>query len=448
MAESKIKEKFSEICCKVIESVTEGVIAVDLDNRIRFFNQAAEKITGFSREEALQSYCFDILRTNICQGLCVLEETLRRKQGIVNMPAIIINKDGKEVPVSISTSLLYDDAEKVIGGIETFRDLSVEEALRKEIKKSYTFQHMVSKNVEMQKIFSILPDIAESGVPVLIEGESGTGKELVARAIHDLSPVRQGPFVEINCAAIPETLLESEFFGYVKGAFTDAKNDKHGRIFMADGGTLFLDEIGELPQPLQAKLLRVIEDKELTPLGAVKPIKVNVRFVAATNRDLSKMMEAGTFRKDLYFRLNVAKIELPPLKKRREDIPLLIENFIEKLNLLRKKNIAGVSSEVVSILMRYAFPGNVRELENILEFASILCKGRIIEKEHLPRELLESLPNNVAGEEMPLSPIEEAEAKILRRLLERYGNRTRVAKEIGVSRTTLWRKLKRYGIED
>ncbi|MBW1659720.1 MAG: sigma 54-interacting transcriptional regulator, partial [Deltaproteobacteria bacterium] len=204
----------------------------------------------------------------------------------------------------------------------------------------------------------------------------------------------------------------------------------------------------ELPQPLQAKLLRVIEDRELTPLGAVKPIKVNVRFVAATNRDLSKMMEAGTFRKDLYFRLDVAKIKLPPLRERREDIPLLIEHSIEKLNLLRKRNIAGVSPEVVSILMRYAFPGNVRELENILEFASILCKGRIIEKEHLPRELLESLPNDVADEGPPLSPLEEAEAKTLRRLLERYRNRSRVAKEIGVSRTTLWRKLKRYGIED
>ena len=426
--------------------MAEGVIAVDLNHKIHFFNHAAEKITGFSREEALGSYCFDILRSNICQGLCVLDETLRLNQGVVNKPAIIINKKGKETPVSISTSPLIDDTGDVIGGIETFRDLSVEEALRKEIKKSYTFENMISKNVEMQRIFSILPDIAESGVPVLIQGESGTGKELVARAIHDLSPMREGPFVEINCAAIPDTLLESEFFGYVKGAFTDARMDKHGRIFLADGGTLFLDEIGELPPPLQAKLLRVIEDRELTPLGAVKPIKVNVRFVSATNRDLSMMMDHGLFRKDLYFRLDVAKVVLPPLRERREDIPLLVDYFIEKLNFMRNKDIAGVSSEVISTLMRYSFPGNVRELENILEYAFILCKGKIIEMEHLPEELLEKVSLNGSEEAFPLSPLEKAEAQMIQKLIEQHGSKTKVAKILGISRTTLWRKLKQYGL--
>ncbi len=443
-----VKEKFSEICCKVIESVTEGVIAVDLSHKIHFFNQAAEKVTGFSREEAMGSYCFDILLSNICQGLCVLDETLRLKQGVVNKPAIIINKKGKEIPVSISTSLLTDETGQVIGGIETFRDLSVEETLRREIQKSYTFENMISKNVEMQKIFSILPDVAESGVPVLIQGESGTGKELVARAIHDLSPVREGPFVEINCAAIPDTLLESEFSGYVKGAFTDARMDKHGRIFLADGGTLFLDEIGELPTPLQAKLLRVIEDRELTPLGAVKPIKVNVRFVSATNRDLSMMIDQGLFRKDLYFRLNVAKVTLPPLRERREDIPLLIDYFIEKLNVVRKKDIAGVSPEVLTILMHYPFPGNVRELENILEYAFILCKGKIIETEHLPKELLEKVPLDQAVDTRSLSPLERSEAQTIQELLGRLGSKTEVAKELGISRVTLWRKLKRFGLTD
>ncbi len=448
MARSTVKEKFGEICCKVIESVAEGVIAVDLHNKIHFFNHAAEKMTGFTREEALDSYCFDILRTNICQSLCVLDETRRLHRGVVNRSAIIINKFGKEVPVSISTALLYDDEGKVIGGIETFRDLSVEEALRREIERTYSFENMISKNVEMQRIFSILPDIAESGVPVLIQGESGTGKELVARAIHDLSPVRKGPFVEINCAAIPDTLLESEFFGYVRGAFTDAKVDKHGRIFMADGGTLFLDEIGELPQSLQAKLLRVIEDRELTPLGAVKPVKVNVRFVSATNRDLNVMMEEGLFRKDLYFRLDVAKVVLPPLRERREDIPLLVDHFIEKLNLIRKKEIAGVSSDVISILMRYPFPGNVRELENILEYAFILCKGRIIETEHLPEELLAKVPLDNDQGVRPLSPLEEAEAQTLQRLLNEHGSKTKVARILGISRATLWRRMKRYGLTD
>ncbi len=446
MTKSTVREKFNEICCKVIDNVAEGVIAVDLRSRIHFFNRAAEKITGFSRELALENYCFDILRSNICQRGCILEETLRLNQGVVNRSAIVINREGREVPVSISTSLLHDDAGKILGVIATFRDLSVEEALRKEIEKTYSFENMISKNVEMQRIFAILPDIAESGVPVLIQGESGTGKELVARAIHDLSSVREGPFVEINCAAIPETLLESEFFGYVKGAFTDAKKDKQGRIRLADGGTLFLDEIGELPPSLQAKLLRVIEDRELTPLGAVRPVKVDVRFVAATNQDLLRMMEEGQFRKDLYFRLDVAKILLPPLRERREDLSLLIDHFIEKLNLLRKKQIAGVSSDVISILMRYSFPGNVRELENILEYAFILCKGRIIEVEHLPRELFSQVHPEDPRAIPPLSPLEEAEARTLQTLLQQHRNREKVAKLLGISRTTLWRKMKRYGL--
>jgi len=446
LARSDVEDRFREICCIVIESVAEGVIAIDLNNKIQFLNHAAEKITGFDRDEAVGNYCFDILRSNICQKLCVLEETLSSRQGVINKPAIIINKHGKEIPVSVSTSILYDDDGEIIGGIETFRDLSVEEALRREIKKAYAFENMVSKNVEMQRIFSILPDIAESGVPVLIQGESGTGKELVARAIHDLSAVREGPFVEINCAAIPDTLLESEFFGYVKGAFTDAKSDKRGRILMADGGTLFLDEIGELPQPLQAKLLRVIEDRELTPVGGVKPIKVSVRFVAATNRNLALMIEEGSFRKDLYFRLDVAKISLPPLRERREDIPLLIDYFIEKLNVLRKKTIAGVSSDVMSILMQYPFTGNVRELENALEYAFILCKGGIIEKEYLPQDLLETARHLDGGEKRDLTPLEAAEANTISKLLNRHRNMTEVAKILGISRTTLWRKVKRYRI--
>ncbi len=443
-----VDEKFSKICCKVIESVAEGVIAVDLNKKIHFFNKSAEDITGFSRDVALGSFCFDILRSNICQRLCILEETLRLKKSVVNKPAIIINKSGKEIPVSISTSLLFDDEGKIIGGIETFRDLSVEEALRKEIEKTYTFENMVSKNAEMQRIFSILPDIAESGVPVLIQGESGTGKELVARAIHNLSNVSKGPFVEINCAAIPETLLESEFFGYAKGAFTDAKRDKSGRILMADGGTLFLDEIGELPTSLQAKLLRVLEDSELTPLGSLKPIKVKVRVVSATNQDLTGMMEKGLFRKDLYYRLDVAKIELPPLRDRKEDVPLLIDYFIEKLNILRKRSIAGVSSEVISALMHYSFPGNVRELENILDYCFILCKGKIIESEHLPRELLEKFPTQ--GEVAPnlLSPLDEAESLTIRTLLQQHKSKTKVAKILNISRTTLWRKMKQYGINE
>jgi PAS domain S-box-containing protein len=431
----------------ILDSVADGVFTINEKGEITFFNRAAEQITGFTKEEALGHNCFDIFRANICQTNCALKQTVNTGKEIINLPINIINKDGKEIPISISTAVLRDENGKMIGGVETFRDLSTIEELKKELRQQYTFQDIVSKNHVIQEIFQILPDIAESDSTVLIQGPSGSGKELFAKAIHNLSLRKDNPFIKVNCGALPDNLLESELFGYVKGAFTDAKKDKPGRFALADGGTIFLDEIGDMSPALQVKLLRVLQDKEYEPLGGTSTVKVDVRIVAATNKDLVTLVQSREFRDDLYYRLNVMEIDLPPLVRRREDISLLVERFVEKFNLKTGKNLSGVSHEVMSFFMRYDFPGNVRELENILEHAFVMCKGDVIELRHLPSELIERSKETLLEEKEVDRPLQRAEAESIRKALERNrGNRLRTARELGIDRTTLWRKIKRYGI--
>ena len=431
----------------ILDSVADGVFAINEKGEITFFNRAAEEITGFTKEEAMGHNCFDIFRANICQTNCALKQTVNTGKEIINLPINIINKDGKEIPISISTAVLRDERGKIIGGVETFRDLSAIEELKKELRQQYTFQDIVSKNHTIQEIFQILPDIAESDSTVLIQGPSGSGKELFAKAIHHLSLRKDQPFVKVNCGALPDNLLESELFGYVKGAFTDAKKDKPGRFSLANGGTIFLDEIGDMSPALQVKLLRVLQDREYEPLGGTSTAKVDVRVVAATNKDLSTLVRSRQFRDDLYYRLNVVKIDLPPLSRRREDIPLLVENFVEKFNLKKGKNLSGVSDEVIAFLMGYGFPGNVRELENIIEHAFVMCKGEMIELRHLPPELIESSKETILSEKEVSKPLQTAEAEAIRKALERNkGNRLRTSRELGINRSTLWRKIKRYGI--
>jgi len=370
---------------------------------------------------------------------------------------VILTKEGVERPISISTAILRDEKGKMIGGVETFRDLSAIEELRKELADHYTFYDIISKNHLILRIFGILPDIAESDSTVLIEGPSGSGKELFAKAIHQLSKRRDGPFVAVNCGALPDTLLESELFGYVKGAFTGADRDKPGRFALADGGTLLLDEIADVSPALQVKLLRVLQEHRYEPLGSSVPQQANVRIIAASNRDLGELVENGAFRRDLFYRINVVRIELPPLSQRREDIPLLVEHFIRRFNARRGRDISGVSDAVMNILMRHDFPGNVRELENIIEHAFVLCRSGVIQPEHLPRELLgDSGGNGVdvsfiggtsADNASAGSPLDTAEAEAVRNALERCnGNRTEAARLLGVSRSTLWRKITRYQI--
>jgi PAS domain S-box-containing protein len=432
----------------IFDSVADGVFTINKDRVITSFNRAAEKITGISREEAIGHYCYDVLRANICQTSCALEKTIETGEQIVNLPVNVLNSEGEEVPISISTAVLRDEKGKVIGGVETFRDLSAIEELKKRLARQYTFEDIISTSHEIQKIFNILPEIAESDSTVLIQGPSGSGKELFARAIHNLSKRRKRPYIVVNCGSLPDTLLESELFGYIKGAFTDAKKDKPGRFALAEGGTIFLDEIGSISPALQVRLLRVLQEKEYEPLGATVPLKADIRVVAATNKNLTDLVKAGALRDDLYYRLNVIKIELPPLKQRREDIPLLIEHFIRTFNYKMGKNISGVSSDVLDFLMSYDFPGNIRELENIIEHAFVLCRGALIEIDHLPKELIKGFrPRSREGKKLP-SRFQKAEAEVIVETLQKYkGHRDKTAQELGIDKSTLWRKMKKFGIK-
>ena len=430
----------------ILDSIADGVFTVDESWRITSFNRAAEKITGIPREEAIGSPCCDVFKASICEGECALKRTIETGRPIINKTIYIIDAHAERVPISISTALLKDNLGRTIGGVETFRDLSVIENLRKELTREYTFEDIISKNHQMRSLFDIMPEVAESDSTALIEGESGTGKELFARAIHNLSPRRRKRMVTVNCGALPDTLLESELFGHKAGAFTDAKKDKPGKFALAEGGTVFLDEIGDVSPALQVRLLRFLQEKTYEPLGGVEPITANVRVVAATNKNLEELVQEGTFRQDLYYRINVVKLALPPLRERMKDVPLLADHLITRFNRLRGKDIEGASPEVMAILMDHDFPGNVRELENIIEHAFVLCRGNMILPEHLPQNLR---PETGGVSSSPTaSSIREVEARFIEDALRRNnGNRAATARALGMHKTTLWRKMKRYGIE-
>lgn len=437
----------------ILESISEGVFTIDSEWRITCFNKAAENITGFRWGEAIGHKGYEVMHANRCETGCLLQETLQTGKDHFDQIVNIINRQGQKIPLSIRTSVLKDEEGKAIGGVVTFRDLSTVEELRKEILNQYTFQDIISKNKEILKIFTILPDIAESESTVLIEGPSGSGKELFARAIHALSPRKNRPLVIVNCGALPETLLESELFGYVKGAFTDAKKDKPGRFALAEGGTIFLDEIGDLSLLMQVKILRILQDKVYEPWGGTVPQKADVRIIAATNKSLSEMVKQGSFREDLFYRLNVVKISLPPLARRRENIPLLVDHFLHRLNIKQGKKILEVHPEVMDLLMAYDFPGNIRELENILEYASILCHGPEIQLAHLPTDFLRAMKRQPPPAESPASPpslplLRRTEAQIIIETLHKNkGNRQKTAQELGIHKSTLWRKMKHLGIK-
>ncbi len=428
----------------ILNSVADGVFTVDESMRITSYNRAAEEITGFTYEEAIGRPCYDIFRTNICFSACPVKEALESGGPVINREVDIVSKDNRKVPISVSASVLRNSEGTPIGGVETFRDHSLIHALKKEIEKKYTFKDLVSRNPAMRRLFDVMPDIAASEATVLLRGESGTGKELFARAIHALSPRRDGPLVVVNCGALPEPLLEAEIFGARRGAYTGSVENRPGRLEMASGGTLFLDEIGDLPLPLQVKLLRVLENLEYQALGARDSQKADVRFLAATNCDLEAKVEEGSFRRDLFFRINVVALQIPPLRERREDIPLLIDIFLDRLNRTYGKKIRGVSAEALQVLLSYDFPGNVRELLNLMEQTIILCKGGEITLEHLPTDFLgtQKIQAKVAS-----SNKEAITKRFITELLERHdGNRTKVARELGVDRTTLWRWMKKFDL--
>ena len=440
------RKSYTEI---ILDSIADGVFTVDSQWRITSFNKAAEKITGIMAKEALGRYCWDVFRANICESNCSLRQTMETGEPITNRPVFIVNSRGERVPLSISTAILRDERGRLIGGVETFRDLTIVEELRKELEGRRSFFDIISKNPEMHKLFWMLEQVAERDTTVLLLGESGTGKELFAKAIHSLSPRKNAPFVTINCGAIPDTLLESELFGYKAGAFTDARKDKPGKVAVAKGGTLFLDEIGDISPAIQAKLLRLLQEKTYEPLGETRSCKADVRIVAATNKDLEKLVQQGKFRADLYYRINVVKLVLPPLRERKDDIPLLAQHFVRKFNSLSGRNIRGLSPEALAALMTHDFPGNVRELENIIEYASITCKDQIIGVEHLPDYLqYNHRLGPKMGEGRGVRSLESLERAFINDALRRHSySRKATAAYLGIHPTTLWRKMKRLGIQ-
>ncbi len=432
----------------ILSSIADGVFTVDSDRIITSFNRAAEKITGTPASQAIGKHCQDVFHSDICEN-CLIKDTLETGIDAIDRPVNIINSQGEKIPISISTAVLKDEKGNALGAVETFRDLSTIEHLRKELSRNYSLEDIISKSPKMHKLFAILPDIAESESTVLIQGPSGSGKELFARAIHNLSPRKKANYVVINCGTLPAQLFESEIFGYVKGAFTDAKKDKKGKLAAVNGGTVFFDEIGELPLSIQVKLLRLLQERDYEPLGSTETIKSDIRIVAATNKDLKKLVAQAKFRDDLYFRLAVVKFDLPPLKDKREDIPYLVDHFINKFNAKTGKKIISVSPNVMSTLMSYDFPGNIRELENIIEHGFVLCRGSIIKREHLPPELIRIEKDSEVNKDILSTPVTESideQNQIINTLRSCSGVISKAAEELGIHRTTLWRKIKRYNI--
>ncbi len=441
----------------VVETIQDGVMIVDRTGTILSVNHGLEVISGYDRSELVGRPC-SALNCDACEmvrernGLhwCKLFKTgsLKKQQ------STLIRKDGRTVPIIKNASILKDSDGRLIGAVETMTDISeliVKENLlqqaRKELHSEVGFSGIIGSSPPMLQVFEMIHNVAATDAPVLILGESGTGKELVAQAIHSHSKRKDKPYIKVNCAALNESLLESELFGHVKGAFTGAYQNRAGRFEAASGGSIFLDEIGDLPLSIQVKLLRVLEERVIERVGDNTSIPVDVRIITATNRDLRKLMETGVFRSDFYYRIHVLPIHLPPLRMRTDDIPLITEHFLKRICLKIEKIIDGISPEAMQVLMRYPWPGNVREFKSALEYACVTCRESVIETIHLPPEIrdpsVKSLPHAV-----DLDPVEDKKQRLIAALRQTKGNRTAAAKLLGVSRITVWNWIHRYGLAD
>jgi PAS domain S-box-containing protein len=432
----------------ILDSIDDGVVTIGLDKRIKYLNRAAERLLGYSLREARGMSCATIVHCAACDNDCLLDKTFSNGQQITHYETSLKNRAGKILSVSFNTALLRDKGGQVIGEVEIIRDLSRIEALTEELKGKYSFESIIGKNHRMQEIYALIPQVAETPSAVLIQGEPGTGKELLVHAIHQKSPRRDKPFVRVGCQASTQGILASELFGHVKGAFTGALANKMGRLEMADGGTLFLDEIGGLDLYTQNRLVQVLQDGWFERVGDHQKIPVDVRVMAATHRDLEAAIRQGKFRPDLYDLLRTVSIELPPLRERRDDIPLLIQHFIKRYNAEMSKKIEAVSPEAMEVLFNYDYPGNIRELENIIEHAVVLCLGNTVLPSHLPRNIFsvsEDLVELAMKREDPFKVMERQ--LVLKSLAQTGWNYRATADLLKVSRTTLWRKLKQLGID-
>jgi PAS domain S-box-containing protein len=434
----------------ILDNLDIGIFTIDKGGRITFFNTAAENISGFKRREILGEPCSVIFGDTEAREVCSMKDTIVNGQSRSSREGKMMTRDGVPIPIRANYMSLRNEKGTIVGGLTTFHDLTLVQQLKQAMRDRYTFHDMIGRSPAMQKIFEMINVVAVTDATILIEGATGTGKDLLAKVIHSASRRFDKPFVKVNCAAIPDNLLESEMFGYVKGAFTGAERDKTGRFQEADGGTIFLDEIGDLPLALQAKLLRVLEDKEFYRLGSRHTVKVNVRIISASNRNLENLVAKRLFREDLYYRLNVFRIELPELRDRRVDLPILIGHILRRLSAARGSQLPEVSEKVMEILLNYHYPGNVRELENILEHALIICQEDSIQHAHLP-EYLRDRPalrkSKAADSAEPDSPSESTEHAELLAVLEQCSwHRQKAARALGMDRTTLWRKMKKYGL--
>jgi PAS domain S-box-containing protein len=431
----------------ILESISDGVFTVDSNWKITSFNRAAEEITGISREEAIGRECSEVFRSSMCETACALRESMASGKPVLCRSGYIVDSDGERIPVSVSTAVLRDENGVVLGGAETFRDLSEIQNLQNQLHEIYRVEDFVSRSPSMQKVFRIIPAVASSPATVLIQGETGTGKEVLARAIHSSSSRKNEPFVAVNCGALPDALLESELFGFVRGAFTGAVSSRQGKFTAAGRGTLFLDEIGDVSTAMQVKLLRVLQEKTVTPLGSNEEIKVNARIICASNRDLSQLVKSGEFRQDLFYRINVVKLDIPPLRERLEDIPQLLEALLSRHSLAMGVDVKGYDPRILPLLTGYTWPGNVRELENFVERAVVFSRGEIVSFSDLPPEILpgKDVRHSDAGT-LRSARADTEKQMILQALENNRFNRTAAAAELGVHKTTLYRRIKALGI--
>lgn len=431
----------------ILNSLAEGVITVDKEFKITFINAAAEQLTGFKKDEVIGKFCKGVFKSEFCFSNCPIAQVLKNGKSVFDLDTFINCNNNQVLPIRLNAAVLRDKNGVPTGGVITFRDISLFKQVEDLIKAESQFYGIVGKNKAMKEIYQLIMEIADSDAHVLIMGETGTGKELIANAIQATSHRNKESFVKINCSVIPQNLLASELFGHAKGAFTDAKSDRIGRFELANKGTIFLDEISEMTLQMQSQILRVIQEGTFERLGESITRSTDVRIIAATNINLEEAISQGKFRRDLYYRLSVLPIEVPPLRKRRDDIPLLVDYFIRKFSFIYKKKLLGIEEDALDSLVNWNWPGNVRELENAIEYAVIKNKGNShIKIQNLPLRFL-SHSNYHKDEAKKIDFAESSSSQLIELLNNHKWNKTKVAEILGIDRTTLWRRLKSLGIE-
>jgi len=457
------KERIRNNLEAIFRSVNDGIITVNREMSVIDINEATEKICPVKRKDIIDK-SLNNLSNNKCSQTChkILKETLDNHITIKDSRIECKLLDNPEQVIAVTSSPLMDNNGKSIGAVLVLRDLTRITDLERELRERHLFHNIIGKSKKMQEIYDLLQNLATTDTTVLITGESGTGKELIARALHYSGPKAFNPFITVNCSALAENLLESELFGHVKGAFTGALKDKIGRFQAANKGTIFLDEIGDISHVIQLKLLRVLQEKEFERVGDSNPVKVDVRIIASTNRQLKEKVRLGEFREDLYYRLKVVEVVPPPLRERREDIPLLVDHFCGNFNKRFKKEIEGITDDVLNAFMRYPWPGNIRELEHAIEHAFVLCHGKNITLDHIPTEILDYAGTRnyvqrqgISGAVAPSvgfktavseEYIESGMQGLIKALEKTAWNKAKAARLLGISRQTLYRKIKENNI--